>query len=138
MAAFATEADVRLRFQLSDTTLVPSALVTSSIADAHIEVLRLLNPAFNVSPPEGAVVLGEVLLAGAHLFRSLASKDAFDQKQMAIGNQRIDAGRRFSALTVIADLAEKEAWCVLEAYLVDRPFQAPAAATDSIPLLGEE
>jgi hypothetical protein len=138
MASFATEDDVRLKFQLSDTTLVPSALVTASIDDAHAELLRVLDPAYITEPPEDALVMGEVMLAGAHLLRSLASKDAFDQRQLVIGNQRIEAGKRFSALMTMASLAEQNGWYLLEAYLVDRPSRPPLDATDTVAVLGEE
>ena len=138
MASFATEDDVRMKFQLGDTTLVPSALVTASIDDAHAELLRALDPAHISDSPEDALVMGEVMLAGAHLLRSLASKDAFDQKQLVIGNQRIDAGKRFGALMTMASLAEQNAWYLVEVYLVDRPSQAPLSATDTVAVLGEE
>jgi hypothetical protein len=138
MAAFATEADVRLKFQLNDTTLAPSALIQASIEDAHTELLRFLDPVFLTSTPEEALVIGETLLAGAHLFRSLASKEAFDQKQVSIGSQQIDGGKRFGALMAMASLTEKNAWYVLEPYLADMPSPSPVAATDSVPVIGEE
>jgi hypothetical protein len=138
MSSFATEADVRLKFQLNDTTLAPSALITGSIEGAHAEILRFLDPAFNVLSPETALVMGETLLAGAHLFRSLASKDAFDQKQITVGGHRIDAGKRFSALMTLASLAEQNAWYTLEPYLLERPSRAFAEATDTTAVLGEE
>jgi hypothetical protein len=138
MANFATEADVRLRFQLNDTAEVSSALVNASIDDAHTELLRFLDPVFDESPPEDALVMGETLLAGAYLYRSLASRQAFDEKQVAIGGQRIEAGKRFGALMVIASLTEDMAWYVLEPYVVDRPSVSPADVTDTVAVLGEE
>ena len=138
MAVFATESDVRLKFQLNDTTLVPSALVTASIEDAHAELLRFLDPAFNTASPDAALVMGETLLAGAHLFRSLASKDAFDQKAVAVGTQRIEAGQRFGALMAMASLTEQNAWYILEPYVLARPSLAPAGVTETTPVLGEE
>ena len=138
MSSFAVEADVRLKFQLNDTTLVPSALITASIDSAHAEVLRFLDPTFNTASPAVELVHGETLLAGSYLLRSLASKDAFEQKQLAVGTQRIDAGKRFGALTAMASLAEQNAWYVLEPYLADRPSEGPAKVTDTTPVLGEE
>ena len=138
MANFATEADVRLRFQLNDTAEVSSALVNASIDDAHTELLRFLDPVFDELSPEDALVMGETLLAGAYLYRSLASRQAFDEKQVAIGGQRIEAGKRFSALMAIASLTEETAWYILEPYVVDRPSVSPAGATDTVAVLGEE
>ena len=110
MAAFTTESAVRDKFQLTDTTLVPSALVTGSINDAHEIVLRFLDPVFDVPSPDAEVVLGETLLSGAHLLRSLSSSEAFTQKRLTIGGQRIDVARRFEALNDAADSAEEQAW----------------------------
>lgn len=138
MASFATEADVRLKFQLDDATLVPSTLVVGSIDDAHEELLRFLDPQFDTTPAEEAVVMGETLLAGAHLFRTLAAKDAFDQKQATIGGQRLEAGKRFTALMAVAALTEDQAWYVLEPYIEARPSRVLAAVTDTVPVLGEE
>jgi len=138
MANFATEADVRLKFQLNDTTLAPPALLAGSIGDAHGELLRRLAPEFDTTPPEDAVVLGETLLAGAHVLRSLASKDAFEQKDIVVGGQRIEAGKRFSSLMTMASLATDEAWRILAPYLVDQPARPPVGVTDTVAVLGEE
>ena len=138
MTCFAVEADVRLKFQLSDTTLVSSALITASIEDAHTELLRRLDPAYGAGAPDDALVMGEILLAGAHLFRSLASKDAFEQKQIALGGQRMDAGKRFSALMTMAELSERDAWYLLEPYITDAPARTPMNASDTVAVLGEE
>ena len=138
MASFAEEEDVRSKFQLNDSTLVPSALVSASIDDAHAELLRVLDPMLVSGSPDANLVMVEVMLAGAHLLRSLASKDAFEQRQVVIGSQRIDAGKRFGALTAMASLAEQNAWYLLEPYLADRPSRAVLAATDTTAVLGEE
>jgi len=138
MANFSTEADVRLRFQLNDTAAVSSALVNASIDDAHTELLRFLDPVFDVPVPEDAVVMGETLLAGAYVFRSLASKEAYDEKQVSIGGQRIEAGKRFSALMAIGSLAEETAWYILEPYVEARPCVSLADVTDTVAVLGEE
>ncbi len=137
MATFAAEADVRMKFQLNDTTLVPTALIVASIEDAHRELLRFLDPVYSAPPADEALVMGEVLLAGAHLFRTLASKDAFDQKQLAVGSHRIDAGKRFSALTAMASLSEQNAWYLLEPYLLDVPSRTALGASDTVAVLGE-
>lgn len=137
MASFAAEEDVRLKFQMMDSVLTPSALILASIDDAHAELLRALDPAYLAGPPDANLILGEVMLAGAHLFRSIASKDAADQKQIVLGSQRMDAGKRFGALTAIASLAEQNAWYLLEPYLADRASRSPLGATDTIAVLGE-
>jgi hypothetical protein len=138
MANFTTEALVREKFQLNDTTLVPSALVTKSIDDAHTELLRYLDPNANTSPPDAALVIGETLLAGAHLFRALASKDAFEQRWATVGGQHLEPGSRFSALLATAAAAAEQSWQVLEPYLAARPGRSLAGVTDTYPLLGEE
>jgi ribonuclease HIII len=137
MASFAAEEDVRSKFQMTDLTLAPSALILASIDDAHAELLRVLDPTRASEPPDANLVMGEVMLAGAHLFRSLASKDALGQRQVVIGSQRIDAGKRFGALMAMASLAEQNAWYLLEPYLVDRPSRAPLAPTETSAVLGE-
>ncbi|MCH7960022.1 MAG: hypothetical protein IID08_07825 [Candidatus Hydrogenedentes bacterium] len=138
MANFSTEADVRETFQLTDTVLVPSALVVRSIDDAHSEILRFLDPQYDVSPAAAGVILGETLLAGAHLLRSLASKDAFSQKHLAVGGVRVQAGNRFQVLTKLASDNEGRAWEALEPFLLVRPSRKLAEVTDSVPVVGEE
>ena len=138
MAVFTTESAVRDKFQLTDTTLVPSALVTGSIDDAHEIVLRFLDPVFDVQSPDAEVVLGETLLSGAHLLRSLASSEAFTQKRLTIGGQRIDVARRFEALNDAADSAEERAWHVLEPFVLARPASKVADVTDTTPIVEED
>ena len=138
MANFTTEADVRLKFQLTDTTLTPAALVEQSIEDAHAEVLRYLNPEYASGPPDAALTLGETLLAGSHALRSLAAKDAFDQKRVSIGSQRIEEGARFASLLRTASEAEEQAWAILGPYLAAYPGRDVAAVTMSVNVLGEE
>ena len=138
MAGFTTEADVRLKFQLADTTLVPATLVTSAIDDAHEEVLRYLDSSVDTVSPDEGLVLGETLLAGAHVYRSLAAKDAFEQKYVSIGGQRLEGGERIAALTVIADLSEVQAWYMLEPYLEALPPRKCAGVTATEPVLGDE
>jgi len=137
MSIFTSETDVREKFQLTDTTLVPSALVTRNIDDAHTVVLRMLDPVFDVPTPDNALVLGETLLAGAYVMRSLASGAAFTRKDITIGGQRVEPVRRFEALTERADEAEQEAWQVLEPFMAARPADAVACATDTQPVVEE-
>jgi len=138
MANFATETEVRDKFQLTDTTLAPAALITTSIDDAHEEILRLLDPAYDVPTPDAALVSGEVLLAGAHALRSLASKDAAEQKHVSVGGSRIDSGKRFDVLMAMAASAEERAWQTLEPFLLDRTSRQVADVTETTPILGEE
>lgn len=135
---FTTEDDLRLRFQFNDTVQVPSALVAAGIEDAHQQILRFLDPAHQNPPVPAALVLGETYLAGANVFRALASREALDQKRIAIGNQRIEDGRRFQALMAMSAAAAEQAWMHLEPYLQDRPSLAPGDASASAPILGEE
>lgn len=138
MPNFATEQDVRDKFQLTDTTLVASELFTDSIDDAHTQILRHLDPVHDTGSPDAALVLGETLLAGAHLLRSIASKTAFDLKDLSIGGRRIEPGNRFEALNATADHAEASAWAALEPFLLSMPVRAPLDVSDSTPVLGAE
>ena len=138
MANFTTEAAVRLKLQVNDTVWVLSALVTSSIGDAHEAILRRLDPSVDTESPEDELILGETLLAGAYLLYSLASKDAVEQKQVTVGGQRVETGKRFDALESVAKLTETQAWDTLAPYLAAQPETALAGVTDSVPVLGEE
>lgn len=138
MANFATESDVRLKFQLEDTTLVPSALVTESIDHAHAVILGRLDPQYDVQPPDTDLALGETLLSGSRLLQSLASKEAFDQKDVTIGGQRIASGKRFATLMAMASTAEAEAWRMLAPFLVDCPARTVIEVNETTPVLGEE
>ena len=138
MAIFTSESAVREKFQLTDTTLVPSTLVTTSMDDAHELVLRFLDPVYDVPSPVAAVILGETLLAGAHLLRSLASSEAFSQKKLTIGGHKIDVAKRFEALTEAADVAEQQAWYVLEPYVLAVPGEDMVETTDTMPIIEED
>ncbi len=138
MANFTTEQAVRDAFQLTDTTLVPATLVEQSIDDAHTEILRRLDAAYDVPSPAAALVLGETLLAGARLLRSLAAKSANEMKDLSIGGKRVESGKRFEALHDAADSAEQEAWKHLEPYMLARSPRSVLIVTDSTPVLGEE
>jgi hypothetical protein len=137
MAAFSTESDVRLKFQLEDTTLVPSDLVTQSIDDAHEVVLRHLHDDVDTGSPAAALILGETLLSGALLLHSLSSNDAFVQKNVSVGGNRIAEGGRFDALRSAAATAEDQAWYLLQPYLADEPERFLLGVTDTRPVLGE-
>ena len=138
MAVFTTESAVREKFQLTDTTLVTTALVTGSMDDAHELVLRFLDPIFDVPSPDAEVVLGETLLSGAHLLRSLASSEAFNQKRLTVGGQRIDVARRFEALNEAADSAGEQAWEVLEPFVFARPAAKAVDVTETTPIIEED
>ncbi len=137
MAGFTTEALVREKFQLIDTTLVPVSLMNRNIDDAHLILLRFLDPIFDLPSPAAAVVLGETLLAGAYLMRSLAPGSAFARRKVTVGGQRVEPSGKAEALHAEADAAEAEAWRTLEPYLRIIPSDKLAAATDSQSILGE-
>jgi len=137
VSPFSTEAAVRLKFGLTDSALIPQTLVAQSIDDAHAELLESLDPACDTQGPPAALVLGETLLAGAHLFRSLASRDAFDQQRITIGGQRIEEGARFASLMAVASLTEDRAWVLLAPFLKACPVRNAAWTTASTPVLGE-
>lgn len=136
MPNLTTDTLVRAKFQLTDTTLVPSSLVQTSIDDAHTELVRFLDPVMVTTPPEDALIMGETLLAGAHLYRALAAKESFDQKHIGIGRQHLEEGKRFEALTAVADRADAMAWYLLEPYVRAKPARIAAQATDTAPVLG--
>lgn len=138
MAVFSSESAVREKFQLSDTVLVPSTLITVSIDDAHLEVLRALDPQFDVPTPDDEVVLGETFLAGSHVLRSLSSKHAFEQKDIVVGGKRISGGRRFEALQEAAEDAATRAWETLEPFILPVTARKVADVTDTTPVWDKE
>ena len=93
--------------------------------------MRRLDAGVNTETPEDGLVLGETLLAGAHLLRSLASKDAVLQKDVMVGGQRVETGKRFVSLMTLSDKVEEAAWEALEPYLRRVEAEAPAAVTDT-------
>ncbi len=135
--AFTTEALVREKLQITDSTQVLSSLVNRNVDDAHLILLRFLDPVFDLPTPADAVVLGETLLAGAYLLRSLASGAAFARRKVAVGGQRVEPSGKSEAMLAQADTAEAEAWRTLEPYLVVIPTDRLAAATDSHAVVGE-
>ena len=138
MANFTTETKVRDQFQLTDTTRVPPGLVTGSIDDAHVLLLRFLDPVYDVPSPDAAVILGETFLAGSHLLRTLAFQDAFEQKRVSVGGQRLEAGSRFDALTESSRTAEDKAWETLEPYLKIHAARRLVDVTDTTEVLGKD
>ena len=136
MAAFTNVDLVRQKFQLADETVVPTALVQAAIDDAHTVVLRYLAPEYEGGATPAGLVVGETELAGAHLLRSLASGDAFKQKHLSLGGQKIEEGKRFSALMTLAERAEEAAWAALDPFLEARPATVLGRVTDSTPVLG--
>ena len=137
MANFTDETRVRDAFQLKNTTRVPSDLVTQSIDDAHIEILRVLDESVDTVTPEAGLIAAETILAGAHVLRSLSWGHAAEQQHLSLGTTRIEEGNRFRELHEASDLAEAQAWYMLEPYVaaaVDAPI---AGATDTVPILGE-
>jgi len=138
MPNFTTEAAVRLKFHWHDTTLTPATLVQAAIDDAHVEVLRYLDPANASGPVADGLALGETVLAGAHVARALAALDAATQKRITLGGQRVEGGARFTSLMSLAEVAEAQAWHLLAPFLRDRPARAEAQTTATAPVLGED
>jgi len=138
MAGFTTEALVREKFQLTDTTQVLPSLVNRNVDDAHLILLRFLDPAFDLPTPAAAVVLGETLLAGAYLLRSLAAGAAYRRRKVTVGGQKVEPSGGSEALLAQADAAEAEAWRTLEPYLVVIPTDRLAGVTDSQPIVETE
>ncbi len=136
MAAFTTESAVRLKFQVPDAAGAPQDLVLKSIADAHEEILKCLAPGVNPSAPEATLILGETLLAGACLLKSLAAKAAVQQKEVMVGGQRVDTGKRYAALIALSTQSSDQAWELLRPYLRVPPAAAVAVVTDTTPVLG--
>lgn len=137
MANFTTETRVRDAFQLQSTTRVPADLVTQSIDDAHIEILRVLDESVDTVTPEAGLITAETILAGAHVLRSLSWGHAAEQQHLALGNTRIEEGNRFRELHEAADIAESQAWYMLEPYVAAAEDHPVADATDTIPILEE-
>jgi len=138
VATFAVESDVREKFQLTDTNTVSSALVVRGLDDAHTEILRVLDPDVNVMSPEDGLIMGETLLAGAHVLRSLASGDAFSRKNLSLGTAKVAGGDRFGDMTKAAAAAESQAWVVLEPYISEMPEHPVGTVTDTVPVLEED
>lgn len=137
MANFTTETRVRDSFQLHNTTRVPSALITQCIDDAHIEILRVLDESVDTVTPEAGLITAETILAGAHVLRSLSWSHAAEQQHLALGTTRIEEGNRFRELLDAADIAESQAWYMLEPYVAAAQDMPVAASTDTVPIIEE-
>ena len=131
MDPFTDETRVREAFFLTDSNLVDTAVVDAAIAAAHAELEPLLDPEVDTESPPELLVSGETQLAGAYVLRALATADAVRQKHVAIGGQRIEAGRRFGALRELAADAERCAWALVAPSLAPVPARAPLDANAS-------
>jgi hypothetical protein len=137
MANFTTEADVREKLQLTDMIQAPDSLLTRSIRDAHTQILRRIDPAAETEPPEDELILGETLLAGAHVLRSLAVGAAHRRKHITIGGNRIEPAERDTRLHGLADAIESQAWDVLEPCLLWQSRRSILRLSDTQPVMGE-
>jgi hypothetical protein len=124
MAAFTTEARVRLVMQVGDTAVATTELVNRCIDDAHTLLLARLDPAVDDQNPDDALINGETQLAGAHLLRSLAGRAAAQGRKVRVGGQQLETGKQFGALMRIADDTETRAWAILAPYLMARPTRS--------------
>jgi len=137
MPEFTTLSRIRDTFHLADTASAPDSLLERALADAHTVLTARLDPDVETDPPEEALVLGETLLAGAHVFRALSAADAAEQRHVAIGTARVQAGRRFDALAALAAFAQEQAWYVLGPYLRQPVPRTLLGASATAPVLGE-
>ncbi|MCK5557612.1 MAG: hypothetical protein KAJ01_04505 [Candidatus Hydrogenedentes bacterium] len=139
MANFTDEARVRLKTQLTDTAKIPQELVTRSIDDAHAEILKRLDPAYDVTPPDDNLVRGETLLAGAYLLRSLSPGAAFDIKGLRILDETVSETGKYKALMTLAERFDKDAWEVLSDFLLSQQGRADfqSGVTETEEILGE-
>lgn len=131
---YATEAALRLKFQLTSTTDFPAAFLNDAIAQAHAELLPRLH---TVPAPEDApesLTIGEILLAGARVFQHLAARDAATLRTATIGGQRLDTAPRHAQLALSAARAEEHAWQLLHPHC-NAPKTVKTLTTDSTPIL---
>jgi len=138
MAEFTNETSVRLKTQLTDTDRVPTALVESSIDEAHNAVMRRLDPQYDVEPPDVDLVRGETMLAGAYLLRSVASGASFSARDLRLGDRYLEEGGRHAAMLRMADTFEREAWDVLSPFLTELGDGFRADATSSQDIIGDQ
>lgn len=134
MAAFTSEARVRLVTQVGDTTIATAELVARCIDDAHTLVLAQLDSAVDTGDPDEGLALGETQLAGAHLLRSLAGRAAAQGRSVRVGGQQLETGKQFGALLRLADEIETAAWDTLSPYLMARAVSGSALVTESRPV----
>lgn len=135
MPPFATEAGVRLTFQISDTVQAPPELLEAAVLEAHELLLPRLLAGIDMDTPPPLLVTAETLLAGACALRGIAARDAFAQKHVTVGGQHIAPGNRFAALTAAARAAEAQAWETAAPYLKAPPAAAVPELTPTVPLL---
>ncbi len=135
MPTFATEDDVRLKFQLSENA-ASSELVADGLLQAHLCVLVRLDPAANTELEAERLRDGEALLAGALVLRALASGWATERRNVSLAGQRLDTGARGPALCEAAASAEYRGWERLAPVLLRLPAPLPSLTTDPMPLLG--
>ena len=138
MANFTTETKVRDAFQLTNTTRVPAELVTQSIDDAHVAIVRVLDPSVDTVTPDAGLITSETILAGANVLRSLSWGHAAEQQHLALGGNRIEEGNRFRELYQAADIAETQAWYMLEPYMKAVSDSSVATVTETVPILEED
>lgn len=136
MPPYASESDVRLRFQLTDEARTPSALIAACLDEAHDIVTRFLGAVAPDAPPT-PVVLAETLFAGAAVFRALEAASAQEHSRITIGDQTIDDASMRRRLAEVARTAVEWAWSLLEPYGPQTPARVPGDATATQPLLGE-
>ena len=137
MAAWATEAGVRLQLQVEDVSVLSAELIAACIGEAHETVLAQLDSAVDLDAPPAAVVQGETLLAGACAMRALATRDAVEQVELQVGGQRIDSGQRFAALMSMARRFDKEGMALLAPHGEIPDVQTPGTCTPTVPVLGD-
>lgn len=135
MPAFTTETLLRTKFQLTNTTDFPTALLNDAIAQAHEALTPHLDPALPLDPTPAALITGETLLAAAALLRALATHEAATQRTTTIGGQRSDTAARHAQLLHSAALTEADAWHTLAPFLTQPPVQPTLLTTDTTPIL---
>lgn len=137
MNPFATEDDVRLKFQLSESA-ASSGLVADGLLQAHLCVEMRLDPGIDTELEVDRLRDGEALLAGALVLRALAVGQAAERRSVSLAGQRMDTGARGPALCEAAASAEYRGWERLAPLLAALPAPLPALATDPMPLAGED
>ena len=137
MPTFATEDDVRLKCQLSESA-ASSELIVDCLLQAHLCVVIRLDPGIDPELEADRLRDGEALLAGALALRALAAGQAADRRSVSLAGQRFDTGARGPALSEAAASAECRGWERLAPVLITPPAPLPALATDPMPLAGED
>ncbi len=107
--AFTSEVMIRTHTGWQDTDLVPSALITQRIENAHAALLLEIDAAYQ-SSTDALLVLAETELATAFLLRSLATEAGFEDRDLRTANLTLRAGSRVEKLSELAELEETSAW----------------------------